>query len=125
MLGQPILMNLPDRQPFSSVPAPADRRRHSRYAVQIPIDLHQENPAVSLRLETTDLSRGGCYVHLIKALPLASYVEATLWLDNCPVRIRARVVTRHPEFGNGIMFLEFRDHGGEQLLIRYLDANTG
>jgi hypothetical protein len=32
-------------------------------------------------------------------------------------------VTRHPQFGNGIMFLEF-EGGGERLLGRYLEAVT-
>jgi hypothetical protein len=91
--------------------------------VQIPIDLRQEDTAASLRLETTDLSRGGCYVHLIKTLVLGTYVQVTLWVDNYPVGVRGRVVTRHPQFGNGIMFLDFQDNG-EQLLTSYLDAIT-
>jgi hypothetical protein len=48
-------------------------------------------------------------------------VRATLWLDGCPIVIRGLVVTRHPQFGNGIMFVEFEGQG-EQLLIRYLGA---
>ena len=60
-------------------------------------------------------------MHLIKTLPLGTYVQATLWIDNCPVNIRGRVVTRHPQFGNGIMFLDFQEKG-ESVLSRYLDA---
>ncbi len=37
--------------------------------------------------------------------------------------IRGRVVTHHPQFGNGIMFVEF-EGPAEQLLNRYLDAIT-
>jgi len=116
-------MNLADKQPLSSALTPPDRRLHPRYTVQVPIDLRQEGATTSLYLETTDLSRGGCYVHLIETLVLGSYVRATLWLDNCPVQVRGRVVTRHPEFGNGIMFLDFKANG-EELLIRYLEAIT-
>jgi hypothetical protein len=56
-------------------------------------------------------------------LPLAVRVQATLWLDACPIVIRGVVVTRHPQFGNGIMFVEFEGQG-EQLLTRYLGAIT-
>lgn len=74
-----------------------------------------------MRLETTDLSRNGCYVQLLIPLPVGTKVHATLWLDGYPVVIGGRVVTRHPQFGNGIMFLEF-EADAEQQLKRYLDA---
>ncbi|MGA3195269.1 MAG: PilZ domain-containing protein [Terriglobales bacterium] len=105
----------------SSNAVPLDRRLSPRYTVQIPIDLRKEDTAGLLRLETTDLSRGGCYVHLAKTLVLGTYVQATLWLDSCPVCVRGRVVTCHPQFGNGIMFLDFKDNA-EELLKRYLEA---
>jgi hypothetical protein len=34
------------------------------------------------------------------------------------------VVTRHPSFGNGIMFLDFEGEGG-QVLNRYVDKLIG
>jgi hypothetical protein len=76
-----------------------------------------------MRLETTDLSRNGCYVQLLIPLSVGIRVQATLWLDGSPVVIRGRVVTRHPQFGNGIMFLEF-EGDAEQKLTSYLDAVT-
>lgn len=87
------------------------------------VELHPEGDEIPLRLETTDLSRGGCYVQLMMTLPLAAYVKATLWLDDVAVRARGRVVTRHPQFGNGIMFVEF-EGDGERVLSRYLEAVT-
>ena len=116
-------MNFTNKYALQPATTHPDRRLHPRYTVQVPIDLRQEDTADSLRMETTDLRRGGCYVHLIKTLVLGTYVQATLWLDKCPVRVRGRVVSRHPQFGNGIMFLDFQD-SGEQLLNKYLDAIT-
>ena len=72
-------------------------------------------------MSTTDLSRGGCYVESMLPLPIGTDVTAKLWLSNCPVRMRGRVVTRHPQFGNGIKFLEFEDNG-KTVLAEYLDA---
>lgn len=116
-------MTVPDQQrSASSLPHP-ERRRYPRYTVQVQIELRQEGNDVPLRLETTDLSRNGCYVQLLMPLPVGVRVQATLWLDGYPVVIRGRVVTRHPQFGNGIMFLEF-EADAEQQLVRYLDALT-
>ncbi len=114
-------MNSPDTQPSSSPPTEPDRRLYPRYTLQVQIEIRQEGSEVPMRLETTDLSRGGCYIELIMPLPVDVRVQATLWLDGYPIVIRGRVVTRHPQFGNGIKFVEFEGQA-EHLLIRYLDA---
>jgi PilZ domain len=119
-------MNLPNGDfPYAQPTTPAaiehDRRLHPRHALQVQVELREEVADVPVRLETTDLSRGGCYVQLLMPLPVGIRVRITLWLDNCCLVIHGRVVTRHPQFGNGIMFLEFEGEG-EQLLKRYLDA---
>ena len=116
-------MNLLDPQPSTPLTLEHDRRHYPRYSVQVQIAVCVEGSDVPMRLETTDLSRGGCYIQLIMALPLGAPVHVTLWLDDVPIHIRGRVVTRHPQFGNGIMFLDFEGEG-EHLLKRYLEAIT-
>jgi len=74
-----------------------------------------------MRLETTDLSRGGCYVRLMTPMPVGVSVHVTLWLGGDPIVVRGRVVSRHPQFGNGIAFVDFEGQA-EVLLNRYLDA---
>ena len=100
---------------------PRDRRAYPRLELQVQIELREEGSDVPLRLQTTDLSKGGCYVQMMMTLAVGTWVRATLWLDDSPVRVRARVVTSHPQFGNGLMFTEF-EGSGKQLLERYLDA---
>ena len=116
-------MILPHAQSSTPASTEPDRRHHPRYTVQVQIEIRQEGGNFPMRLETTDLSRGGCYIQLIPALPLGVRVQVTLWLDGAPVAIQGRVVTRHPQFGNGIMFLDFEGEG-DQLLNRYLQAIT-
>jgi hypothetical protein len=116
-------MNSPDAQPAASALAKPDRRFHSRYTVQIQIELRQAGNDVPMRLATTDLSRGGGYVELMMPLPVGVRVQATLWLDGYLIVVQAVVVTLHPQFGNGIMFLKFEGEA-EQLLHRYLDVIT-
>ncbi len=106
-----------------AVVPPQDRRAHPRLALQVQMELRKEGEDVPFRLETTDLSKGGCYIQLMMTMPVGTNVNVTLWLNDTPVRLRGRVVTQHPQFGNGIMFLEFQGNG-KQLLERYLDALT-
>ena len=116
-------MNSPDAQPSTPAVTEPDRRLHPRYTLQAQIEIRQDGSDVPMRLETTDLSRGGCYIQLMIPLSVGIRLQATLWLDGYPIVVRGVVVTRHPQFGNGIMFLDFEGQG-EQLLHRYLDAIT-
>jgi hypothetical protein len=113
-----------DAQPSSSVVRETERRLHARYTVRVQIEIHQEGSEVPLCLETTDLSRGGCYVQMMIPLATGIRLRGMMWLDGCPAAFRGLVVTRHPQFGNGIMFVEFEGEG-ERVLKRYLDAMVG
>jgi hypothetical protein len=115
--------NPPDPQLATAALHAPDRRRHARYTVHVPIEILPEDSDLPLRCETTDLSRGGFYIRLPVPLPVGIRLQATLWLDGCPIVIRGLIVTRHPEFGNGIMFVDFEGQGqAEVLLQRYLDG---
>ena len=110
------------RKPSASPPYEGpDRRRYPRHTVQVPIELEIEGCETPIRTETTDLSRNGCYLRLLNPLPVGLWIEATLWLDGVRIEIGGRVVTRHPNFGNGIMFLRVYAHD-ERTLAAYLDA---
>jgi hypothetical protein len=116
-------MDSPNVQPATAALTGRDRRFHARYTVQVQIELRQEGNDVPMRLATTDLGRGGCYIELMMPLSIGTHIQATLWLHGHPIVIQARVVTRHPQFGNRIVFLEFEGQA-EQLLSRYLDGIT-
>jgi c-di-GMP-binding flagellar brake protein YcgR len=116
-------MNSPDSQPSNCAVRKLDRRQHPRYTTQVQIEIRLEGSDVPMRLVTTDLSLGGCYIELMIPLSVGIRLQATLWLDGYSIVIRGLVVTRHPQFGNGIMFVEIEGHG-EQLLHRYLDSIT-
>lgn len=120
-----------DTQHSSGAVHEPDRRLHPRYTVKVPIEIDPEDndddsdSHIPMRCETTDLSRGGCYIRLAAPLPVGIRLHATLWLDGYPIVIRGLIVTRHPEFGNGIMFVDFEGQGqAEVILKRYLDGIT-
>ena len=115
--------NTPGTEPANSAPIAPDRRRHPRSTVHVPIEILQDGTNVPLRMETTDLSRGGCYVQRLTPFPVGIRLHATLWLDDddCPILARGLVITRHPQFGNGIMFTDLEDKG-DAILKRYLEG---
>jgi PilZ domain len=122
--AQEATMNLQDQSQSFSAGLEADRRRYPRRTVNVQIEIRPDGSDIPLRLETTDLSRGGCYVQIMLPLSLGKRLGATLWLDGEPIVVRGLVVTRHPSFGNGIMFLDFEAQG-EQVLNRYMDKLIG
>ncbi len=117
-------MNSPDADAVLSTAAVPDRRHDSRFTVNVSVEIHEDGSDVPVRFQTTDLSRGGCYIQLMIPLSVGIRLHAKLWLDGKPVCVRGLVVTRHPQFGNGIMFVEFEGEG-ERLLRQYLNAIAG
>jgi PilZ domain len=99
----------------------ADRRGHPRFSAKVQMELRREGDDVPMRTETTDLSRSGCYLQLSLTLAVGTYVQGKLWIADSAVKFRGQVVTSHPQFGNGIMFLQFEGNG-EQILASFLDA---
>lgn len=112
-----------EKQSFTNAVAAPDRRRYPRYSVHLPLELHVEGSNVPMRLETTDISRNGCYIETHMPFSVGTKIEAKLWLGGTRVLARGRIVTSHPQFGNGIMFLEFQDDGQERLQT-FLDSLT-
>ena len=110
-------------QPSTTIFSGKDGRRYPRCTAQVQIEVHPEGSDVPMCLETADLSRGGCYVRLTTPMPVGISLHVTLRLGGDPLVIRGRVVTRHPQFGNGIAFVDFEGQA-EVLLNRYLEAVT-
>ena len=103
---------------------PAERRRYLRIQAAVQIEIRPEGTNVPMRLETSDLSLGGCYVEMNLTLDVGTKLDIVLWLDQQKVCTRAVVVTRHPQFGNGISFLSVSPDN-EARLRAFLDAHDG
>jgi c-di-GMP-binding flagellar brake protein YcgR len=82
-----------------------ERRRHPRVQIPVQIEIRPASMDVPMRLETTDISLGGCYVEMALTLDVGTKLDIVLWLDGQKVNTRGVVVTRHPQFGNGIEFV--------------------
>jgi c-di-GMP-binding flagellar brake protein YcgR len=83
-----------------------ERRRYPRAKAAIPIEFKPEGATVASRAETADLSLAGCYVEMSFTLPVGTKLDLILWIEDQRLATRGVVVTHHPQFGNGIEFVE-------------------
>jgi PilZ domain len=58
-----------------------------------------------MRVETSDLSLGGCYIGTSDTIPVGTRLSVGLSLGEEKVMISAIVVACYPQVGNGIQFL--------------------
>jgi hypothetical protein len=82
-----------------------ERRKYPRTKVAIPIEFKPEGATVASRAETADLSLVGCYVEMSFTLPVGSHLDLVLWVEDERLATKGIIVTHHPQFGNGIEFL--------------------
>ncbi len=105
-------------------PLPPERRRYFRVQVAVQLEIRPDGTNVPMRSETSDLSLGGCYVETAFTLEVGTKLDIVLWLDQQKVNTRAVVVTRHPQFGNGISFVSLSPEN-EARLRSFLDSHDG
>lgn len=109
---------------YSVQPAVEERRRWPRMKVPVQAELWLEGRDVPIRVETADLSVGGCYIEMMFTLSVGDMVEVILWIGDRKLVTKGQVVTCHPHFGNGIKFLNMGSEE-ELLLAAYLGQEMG
>jgi c-di-GMP-binding flagellar brake protein YcgR len=82
----------------------AERRQWPRITVAVQAELQVIGDNFPIRVKTADLSIGGCYVEMMFTLEVGTKLNLVLWLGTLKLSTRGTVVTRHPQFGNGIQF---------------------
>ncbi len=83
-----------------------DRRKHPRYPVSGGAEIRQQGVDSRIWARLTDISRGGCYLETMSPLPVLTYVNLTLTLDEQHLHAKGQVVVAHPNFGMGIQFID-------------------
>jgi len=76
---------------------------------------------VPVRVPTSDLSLGGCYIENMFTLHIGDHLTVGLWIGTEKLKISGIVRTCDPVFGNGIEFLEI-DPLDRLKLEAYLDG---
>jgi len=96
-----------------------ERRKHPRFKINVPVELHSEGNNAPLRCATSDLSLDGCYIESMYPFPAGTRLELKLDASET-LLITARVVTCDPQFGNGIEFIRVLDED-HVTLQKFLD----
>jgi len=87
-------------------PHDQERRKYPRVKASIPIEFKAQSAAVASHAETADLSLSGFYVEMSFTLPVGTELDLILWVEGERLPVNGIVVTHHPQFGNGIKFVE-------------------
>lgn len=96
-----------------------ERRKHPRFKINVPVEIHTEGNNAPLRCATSDLSLDGCYIESMYPFPAGTRLELKLDASET-LLITARVVTSDPQFGNGIEFIRMLDED-HVTLQKFLD----
>lgn len=83
-----------------------DRRKHPRYPVSGGAEIRQQGVDARIWARLTDISRGGCYLEIMSPLPVLTYVNVVLTLEEQRLQAKGQVVVAHPNFGMGIQFID-------------------
>jgi hypothetical protein len=103
-------------------PHDPERRKYARIKTSIPIEFKAEGAAVASHAETADLSLSGCYVEMSFTLPVGTKLDLVLWVEDERLAVKGVVVTHHPQFGNGIKFVDMPQES-QAKLDRFLKAH--
>lgn len=110
----------------------SEHRQHPRFVVKVPVEMHtvtreevdgktrEQVSETPIRSTTSDLSLGGCYIESMYPFPVGTRLELKLQVPDT-LLILGRVVTSHPQVGNGIVFFKILDEDYEALSA-FLDS---
>jgi hypothetical protein len=90
------------------------QRKHPRFKVSVPVEVHSPFCDAPLRCTTSDICLGGCYIESMYTYPVDTPLDLKLFLEDT-LLIAAKVVTSHPQVGNGIEFEKILPEDREQL----------
>jgi c-di-GMP-binding flagellar brake protein YcgR len=96
-----------------------ERRKHPRFKVNVPVEVHTDASETPLRASTSDISLGGCYIESMYPFQVGTPLELKLQVADT-LLVAARVVTCDPQFGNGIEFVRMLPEDRAEL-SKFLD----
>jgi len=84
-----------------------ERRKHPRYPVNGGgAEIRQQGVDSRIWARLTDISLGGCYLETMSPLPVLTYINLGLILEEQHLNAKGQVVVAHPNFGMGIQFID-------------------
>jgi len=104
----------------------AERRRHPRVNTELQVEIRTQANQSPSRVVAKDVSLCGCYVETMFTFAPGTRVSLTLWFGEKRISAAAMVVTRHPQVGNGLEFIDMvpEDRLDLNALISHVKAHT-
>jgi c-di-GMP-binding flagellar brake protein YcgR len=96
-----------------------ERRRYPRVKAKVPVKMLCEG-APAMLTETGDISLCGCYIETMFTMEVGTKLTLEFSLAESTVRASGIVVTRFPQVGNGIEFIDITPEARLQL-SRHID----
>jgi c-di-GMP-binding flagellar brake protein YcgR len=87
------------------VPHDAERRRYPRIKAKIPLEILCPS-AAPMRTATDEISACGCYIETMFTIDVGTKVDLVLSVNDERIQIKGVVVTKYPQVGNGIDFVD-------------------
>jgi hypothetical protein len=97
------------------------QRAVPRYSFVATTELTDPVHAVRLSGRVTEISRNGCYVDALNALPIGTLLNLEISCDLGKFTTKGRIIYIHPGIGMGIAFLDTSD-SQMQILDSWLAA---
>jgi c-di-GMP-binding flagellar brake protein YcgR len=82
-----------------------ERRRYPRVKATIPVELICTGKS-PMRTATDEISLCGCYIEMMFTIDVGTKLGVVFSLNEERVGAKGLVVTKHPQVGNGIEFIE-------------------
>ena len=87
-----------------------ERRRYPRVKATIPVELICTGKS-PMRTATDEISLCGCYIEMMFTIDVGTKLGVVFSLNQERVGAKGLVVTKHPQVGNGIDFIEMAPEG--------------
>ncbi len=98
-----------------TAPLSGDRRQYARFNCFISALVRVQGSQLPIWGQVTDISQGGCYVHLAQPLPVGTRISLELLMKIANLRGEGVVCSSHAGRGMGIKFVEMSNEYRDQV----------
>lgn len=91
-----------------------ERRRYPRIKAKVPVELLCPG-AAPMRTTTDEISLCGCYIETMFTMEVGTKLGVVLSVKGQNIQAKGVVVTKYPQVGNGIDFIELSHDDGRKL----------
>ena len=107
-------MGGPAGTPPPKSPPNRERRAVARFALIATVEMTEPSTDTRFSGRVSELSRNGCYVDVLNALPEGTLLQIRISRDRGTFATKGKIIYAHPGMGMGVTFL---DTSPEQLKI--------